>query len=133
MAFTVLRPRRVAARRHRRFRMRISAGLAGVLLGVSAPVAAQDGGRGASRAVAVDTVIGVQDVFAAGSKAGLIVDSYMALEMRPYLQVLFRPKVWRKEGDWFTLVDQLSLRYDVEKGSNWLSTSGDSRRRLVSG
>jgi hypothetical protein len=104
--------------------MRASAGTLGLLLAVTASAAAQDRGRAASRAAAVDTVIGVQDVFGDASTMGVIVDTYTAVALRPNLLVSFRPKAWRKRNGWFMLVDQLSLSYDFEKGSNWRIEAG---------
>lgn len=89
--------------------MRIAAVIVGVLLGAGAPAGAQDDGRAISRVAAIDTVIGIQDVFADAFKPGLIFDTYTAVEVRSNLQVSFRPKFWRKDDHWFTLVDQLSL------------------------
>jgi len=96
-----------------------------VVLTAAAPVSAQEGRRG-TRAVAFDTVIGLQDFFADArqSLTQIVVDGSMTVEVSPGVQASFRPKLWRTRGDWRALVDQASVRYDFRKGSNWRVEAG---------
>jgi len=81
---------------------------------------------GASRAAAVDTVIGVQDFFADSGqwKTQVVFDVYSSLQIRRGLHAAFRPKVWRVGGTWEGLVDQFSLQFEFRKGSNWRVEAG---------
>ena len=58
---------------------------------------------GATRAIALDTVVGVQDYFddAGAWKTQLIVDPFGTVEVAPRLQVSVRPLIWRvMMGEW---------------------------------
>ena len=91
---------------------RFPAGLAAwaVALGVGAlPAAAQSSG---SRRLALDTVIGVQDLFDTARDwptVGMF-DTYTSAEIGRGLQLSVRPKVWRLNGEWDLVIDQASLQ-----------------------
>ncbi len=112
--------------------MMIARGLvaAGALMLVvaSTPARAQEAapGAGASRRVAFDTVTGYQDFFAedAAWAVQFIVDTFAAVELAPGWQVSVRPVVWRVRGEWESLLDQASLRYEVHRGANWRVEAG---------
>jgi hypothetical protein len=92
----------------------------------AAPAVAQTSGSG-TRAVALDTVVGVQDYFddAGAWKTQMIVDPFATVEVAPRLQVSLRPLIWRvMTGDWETYVVQASVRYEFEKGSKWRVEAG---------
>ncbi len=96
-------------------------------LGVS-PAWAQvaDAGLGVSRRVAFDTVAGYQDFFAedADWPTQFIVDAFAAIELAPGVQVSVRPVLWRVGGEWESLLDQASLRYEFRRGVNWRVEAG---------
>jgi hypothetical protein len=82
---------------------------------------------GATRAIALDTVVGVQDYFddAGAWKTQLIVDPFGTVEVAPRLQVSVRPLIWRvMMGEWEAYVAQASIRYEFEKGSKWRVEAG---------
>jgi hypothetical protein len=95
----------------------------GLLLGWTSTTSAQDFG---SRQVALDTVIGVQDVFQETRDwpTQIVLDTFMSVQIRSGLQMSFRPVVWRVGGTWETLIDQVSLQYEFHKGSNWRIEAG---------
>jgi hypothetical protein len=91
------------------------------LMAVS-PVAAQNPAEaGASRRIAVDTVAGWQDFFGedADWRAQAILDAFVGVELAPGWQLSVRPIVWRIRGEWDTLLDQASVRYETRRGANW--------------
>jgi hypothetical protein len=92
----------------------------------SVAVSAQETRVWGSRAVAFDTVIGVQDFFAdAGQwQTQLVFDLSSTVEVARGVQASFRPKLWRIRGEWRTLVDQASIRYEFHQGSNWRIEAG---------
>jgi hypothetical protein len=94
-----------------------------VLLAAAGRLSAQDDG---ARRVAFDTVIGVQDFFEDGGNwpTQVIVDAFTEVEVRRGWQVGFRPKLWRAQGEWELLVDQMSIRRDFRKGSDWRVEAG---------
>lgn len=84
----------------------------------ASPVWAQGFG---SRRIDVDTVVGVQDIFDSTRDwptVGMF-DIFSSVEIRRGLQASFRPKTWRLNGRWETLIDQASIQYDFHRGSNW--------------
>ena len=98
----------------------------GLLLSLAASSEAQISGTG-TRAIALDTVIGVQDYFddAGAWKTQLIIDPFTTVEVAPRLQVSVRPLIWRvMTGDWEVYVPQASVRYEFEKGSKWRVEAG---------
>jgi hypothetical protein len=95
-------------------------------LAAAVPAKAQTTGSGA-RAVAFDTVVGVQDFFedAGAWKTQLIVDPFTTVEVAPRLQVSFRPLIWRvMMGEWDAYVVHASVRYEFEKKSKWRIEAG---------
>ena len=98
--------------------------MVGVLtIALAGPASAQGLG---SRRVAVDTVIGVQDIFKSTRNwptVGMF-DLYGSAELARGLQVSFRPKTWRLNGEWETVVDQASVQYDFHFGSRWRIQAG---------
>jgi hypothetical protein len=97
-----------------------------LFLVVAAPSAAQTTTSGA-RAVAFDTVVGVQDFFddSGAWKTQLIVDPFGTVEVAPRLQVSVRPLIWRvMTGAWEVYVPQASIRYEFEKGTKWRVEAG---------
>lgn len=80
-----------------------------------------------TRAVAFDTVVGVQDFFddSGAWKTQLIVDPFGTVEVAPRLQVSVRPLIWRvMTGAWEVYVPQASIRYEFEKGTKWRIEAG---------
>ena len=91
-----------SCRRQPDVRWRVAYGLTiGLLLAPTGDVAAQSheaSNDRSSRAVMIDTVVGVQDYFAE-SRSGetqTIIDTFATVEMAPRLQASFRPLLWRK-------------------------------------
>jgi hypothetical protein len=97
--------------------------LLALLLALPASVAAQDGG---SRRVAIDTVIGVQDVFAETRDwpTVLMFDPFISAEVHRHTQVAVRPKFWRLNGEWALVLDQASVQHEFRRGSNWRIEAG---------
>ena len=95
----------------------------GLLTGWASVAGAQDLG---SRRVVFDTVIGVQDVFRETREwpTQVIVDTFVSAELRPGLQLSFRPVLWRTSGEWHQLVDQISIQQQFHKGSDWRIEAG---------
>lgn len=96
---------------------------AALLVALAAPpVRAQEAtpGVGVSRRVAFDTVAGYQDFFAEDTTwpVQFIVDAFAALELAPGVQVSVRPVLWRTGGQWESLLDQASVRYQFRRGVN---------------
>ena len=80
-----------------------------------------------TRAVMIDTVVGVQDYLAeTGSwHTQTIIDTFATVEMAPGLQASFRPLIWRKaNGLWTGAVDHASARYEFKRGANWRIEAG---------
>jgi hypothetical protein len=79
-----------------------------------------------SRRVAVDTVVGVQDLFAETRRwpTAIVFDPFVSAEIRPHLHVSVRPKFWRLNGEWETVLDQASVQYTFRKGSTWRIEAG---------
>jgi hypothetical protein len=102
--------------------------VAAFLLFISAVVPSQAQTTAAgTRAVAFDTVIGVQDFFddSGAWKTQLIVDPFGTVEVAPRLQVSVRPLIWRvMTGQWEVYVPQASIRYEFEKGTKWRVEAG---------
>jgi hypothetical protein len=109
----------------RRYRSRLS-GLAVVVLLIAAPAVAQEPRSSGSRAVAFDTVIGVQDFFADDGRwlTQAVVDASGTVELAPGLQATVRAKLWRVNGTWEAPTDQASIRYEIKKGSDWRLEAG---------
>ena len=96
------------------------------LLATAGSAEAQTSSSG-TRAVAFDTVVGVQDFYddAGAWKAQLIVDPFTTVEVAPRLQVSFRPILWRvMMGDWEAYVVHASVRYEFEKRTKWRVEAG---------
>jgi len=89
----------------------------------AAPAAAQGVG---SRRIALDTVIGTQDIFRSSRDWPTVgvFDLYSSVEVRRGLQVSVRPKLWRLNGQWDTLLDQAAVQYDFQYGSHWRIQAG---------
>lgn len=104
-----------------RRRASIVAGICTWLL-ASAPVSAQSG----ARRVAFDTVVGVQDLFAETRDwpTAVVFDPFLSAQVLPGLQAAVRPKVWRLNGEWELVLDQASLQYEWQWGSNWRVEAG---------
>jgi hypothetical protein len=97
-----------------------------IMLVAAGPSVAQTTGSG-TRAIALDTVVGVQDYFDDNGawKTQLIVDPFGTVEVAPRLQVSIRPLIWRvMTGAWEVYVPQASIRYEFEKGSKWRIEAG---------
>ena len=109
------------------FRMALSCGAVALAL-TAGPALAQDGAarHGASRRVAFDTVTGYQDFFAedAAWPVQFIIDAFGAIELAPGWQVSVRPVLWRVGGEWESLLDQASLRYEFRWGAKWRIEAG---------
>jgi len=87
---------------------------------------AQSVGSG-TRAVAFDTVVGLQDYYddAGAWKTQLIIDPFTTVEVAPRLQASLRPLFWRvMTGEWETSIVQASLRYEFHKGTKWRVEAG---------
>ena len=107
-------------------RGRLSAVLV-LLLATAVPSRAQTTAGTGARAVAFDTVVGVQDYFddAGAWKTQLIIDPFGTIEVAPRLQLSIRPLIWRVMlGDWEVYVPQASIRYEFEKGTKWRLEAG---------
>jgi hypothetical protein len=77
--------------------------------------------------MAFDTVIAVQDFFEddGQSKLQVVFDGSGTVEVARGVQATLRPKVWRtSRGEWRSLLDQASVRYEFQKGSNWRIEAG---------
>jgi len=97
-----------------------------LLVAIAAPTRAQTVGSG-TRAVAFDTVAGVQDYFDDNGtwKTQLIIDPFGTVEVAPRLQLSIRPLIWHvMTGKWEVYVPQASIRYEFEKGSKWRLEAG---------
>ncbi len=109
-------------------RWRVVLGLAvGVLLVPAMDTAAQSGEWSNTRAVMIDTVVGVQDYFAeTGSwETQTIIDTFATVEIAPRLQASFRPLIWRRaNGQWTQAIDHASVRYEFNRGANWRIEAG---------
>lgn len=79
-----------------------------------------------SRRVALDTVIGVQDIFDSTRDWPTVgvFDTYASAELARRLQVSVRPKFWRLNGEWDLVLDQASLQYSFRRGTNWRIEAG---------
>ncbi len=95
-----------------------------VCVGIGAtPAGAQSSG---ARRLALDTVIGVQDLFDTARDwptVGMF-DTYASAEIGRRLQISVRPKIWRLNGEWDLELDQASVQYSFQKGSNWRVEAG---------
>jgi hypothetical protein len=97
----------------------------GLLLTVGSSVEAQTGTG--TRAVAFDTVVGVQDYFDVTGvwEPQLIIDPSVTVEVAPRLQLTVRPLIWHvMTGDWEVYVPQASVRYEFDKGTKWRLEAG---------
>ena len=86
-----------------------------LLVAIAAPTRAQTVGSG-TRAVAFDTVAGVQDYFDDNGtwKTQLIIDPFGTVEVAPRLQLSIRPLIWHvMTGKWEVYVPQASIRWRV--------------------
>ncbi len=94
-----------------------------VLLLLATAAGAQDdpSTSGPTRRLAVDTVTGYQDFLAEDSTWPIqfVVDAFVAVELAPGWQVSVRPVLWRVQGEWETLLDQASIRYETRRRANW--------------
>jgi hypothetical protein len=98
----------------------------GLLLATCARVDAQGADSG-TRAIALDSVVGVQDFFedAGAWQTQLIIDTFGTVEAAPRLQLSLRPLVWRMmTGDWEAYIVHASLRYEFQKGPKWRVEAG---------
>jgi hypothetical protein len=97
----------------------------GLLLIVGSTVEAQTGTG--TRAVAFDTVVGVQDYFDVTGvwEPQLIIDPSATVEVAPRLQLTVRPLIWHvMTGDWEVYMSQASVRYEFDKGTKWRLEAG---------
>ena len=121
-----MRPR--SSRKQPDMRGRVVCGLVVSMLLVPAmDAAAQLGGSSNTRAVMIDTVVGVQDYFAEARswETQTIIDTFATVEMAPRLQASFRPLVWRRaNGQWTGAIDHASVRYEFNRGANWRIEAG---------
>ena len=94
-----------------------------VLLLLATAAGAQDdtSASGPTRRLAVDTVTGYQDFLAddSGWPVQFVIDALVAAQLSPGWQVSVRPLLWRIQGEWETLLDQASIRYETRRGANW--------------
>jgi hypothetical protein len=97
-----------------------------LMIAIAMPAAAQETGRWGGRTAAFDTVIGVQDFWGDAGQwpTQFVVDLSGTVEVAPGVQATVRPKLWRNRGEWKALLDQASIRYEVEKGSGWRVEAG---------
>lgn len=95
--------------------MRRAAGVCILLMLAGRPIAAQPGGGGDTRRVSFDTVLGVQDMLGedADWPTQVIIDAAGTWQVGRHLFVNLRPVLWRVNGGWETLMDQVSLRYEA--------------------
>ena len=98
----------------------------GLLLLVSIPAQAQPLSGWGTRTGAIDTVIGTQNFFVEdrGTETQVVVDTFASAELAPGVQVSLRPVLWRVRGEWETLVEHMSIRYEFTQGSNWRIEAG---------
>jgi hypothetical protein len=92
-----------------------------LLVGIPAPLPAQESSRTGPRRFALDTVAGTMD-YSGGDyewPTQLIFDAFAGAEVYPGWQVSFRPLLWRVRGEWEALVGQLSIRYTFRMAANW--------------
>ena len=77
--------------------------------------------NGPARRLALDTVTGYQDFLAESANwpVQVIIDTFAAVEIAPGWQLSVRPVIWRVGGEWETLPDQASIRYETRRGANW--------------
>lgn len=97
--------------------------IAAGVLAWATPVAAQFGG---SRRVAIDTVIGAQDIFLETRDwpTAVVFDPFVSAQVLPGVQAAVRPKFWRMNGAWELALDQASVQYERHWGSNWRIEAG---------
>lgn len=78
------------------------------------PATAQSTDFGGTRRLSFDTVIGVQDMQreAVAWPIQVIIDSSASWQLSDKVFASFRPVFWRVDGNWQTLIDQASLRYE---------------------
>lgn len=101
---------------------RVATALAALIALLASPVQAQDEASGGpARRLAFDTVTAYQDFFLEDSDwpMQVVFDAFAAVEVAPGWQISVRPLVWRIRGEWDTLLDQASIRYEVRHGINW--------------
>ncbi|HUU33416.1 MAG TPA: hypothetical protein VMW48_05095 [Vicinamibacterales bacterium] len=87
-----------------------------LIVGLTAgAAAAQSSESGGQRRVSFDTVVGVQDMLFedVAWPMQIIVDSAATWQVGRRLFANLRPVVWRVNGEWETLLDQASLRYEA--------------------
>jgi hypothetical protein len=97
--------------------------LTAAIMAWALPVSAQGIG---SRRIALDTVIGAQDIFDSvrdWPTVGMF-DLYSSVEIHRGLQASFRPKYWRLNGEWDLVFDQASIQYDFYRGTHWRIQAG---------
>lgn len=97
--------------------------VAAAVLAWVVPVSAQWSG---ARRVAVDSVIGVQDIFLETRDwpTAVVFDPFVSAQIMPGLQAAVRPKFWRMNGAWELALDQASVQYERHWGSNWRIEAG---------
>lgn len=85
------------------------------MLLAAATVAAQPADLSGTRRLAFDTVVGVQDMLLEDRswRTQVIVDSAATWSIGGGLHVNVRPVFWRVDGEWQSLLDQASLRYEA--------------------
>lgn len=104
----------------------VVAPLCGLVLLLAASAAAQSADTGSSRRLAFDTVVGVQDMLLEDDpwRTQVIIDSAATWDLGGGLYLNARPVFWRVDGEWQSLLDQASLRYEA---------GGDVRVRVEAG
>jgi hypothetical protein len=97
-----------------------------VLLAVTGLARTASAQTSGARRVALDTVVGVQDIFAETREwpTAVVLDPFVGVEVRRHLQVSVRPKLWRLNGEWDLVLDQASVQYAFHAGVNWRVEAG---------
>ena len=90
---------------------------------VPLPAAAQSD---TSRRVAVDSVVGVQDLWFESRDwpTAVVLDPFVSARITRGLQVAARPKLWRLNGEWDLVLDQASIQYQRHWHANWRVEAG---------
>jgi hypothetical protein len=86
-----------------------------MMLLAAATVAAQPADTSGTRRLAFDTVVGMQDMLLEDNpwRTQIIVDAAATWEIGGGLQASVRPVFWRVDGEWQSLLDQASLRFEA--------------------
>lgn len=96
------------------------------ILGMARPALGQSASGAGERRLAFDLVIGAQDFFreTRNWNAQFIIDPFIELQIRKGLSATVRPKIWRINGAWDTVLDQASVQYQFRAGSEWRIEAG---------